>query len=64
MDENFYRARRAKLVGEFMQMKKLRLYRSAAARVRQIAKLDEEQLGEKPEKTMAVFGYSELLRKI
>lgn len=63
MDQELYRARRAKLVGEFLNMKKLRLYRSAAARVRQIAKLDEEQLGEKPEKTLAVFGYSELIRK-
>ena len=64
MDENFYRARRAKLVGEFMQMKKLRLYRSAAARVRQIAELDYQFDGTPIEKTKALFYYDQLIKKI
>jgi len=57
-----YRARRAKLVSEFLRMKQLRLYRSAAARVRQIAKLDYEFDGVPIEKTKAIFDYENLIK--
>lgn len=60
MDEQFYNARRAKLVSEFMRLKKLRLYRSAAARVRMIAKLDKDECGIDQKKTLADFRYDEL----
>ena len=60
MIEQDYKARRAKLVGEFFRLKKLRLNRSAAARVRMIAKLDFEQCGTPEKKTLADFRYEEL----
>lgn len=56
-----YAARRAKLVSEFIMLKKKRLYRSAAARVRQIAQLDFEEDGTPIEKTKAIFNYKELV---
>ena len=57
-----YRARRAKLVSEFLRMKQLRLYRSAAARVRQIAKLDFEFDHTPIERTKALFNYDKLIK--
>ena len=62
MLEQDYNARRAKLVGEFLRLKKLRLYRSAAARVRMIAKLDHEFDGTPIEKTYKIFDYENLLK--
>ena len=57
-----YRTRRAELINAFYQLKKLRLNRSAAARVRQIAKLDLEFDNIPMERTKALFNYSELLK--
>ena len=62
MIDSDYRARRAKLVNEFLHMKKLRLYRSAAARVRQIAELDFKFDGTPVEKTKAIFYYDQLTK--
>lgn len=62
MLEQDYQARRAKLVSEFLHLKKLRLYRSAAARVRQIAKLDNDYDGTAIEKTYAIFDYANLMK--
>ena len=63
MLEQDYYDRRAKLVGEFFNLKRLRLYRSAAARVRQIAKLDYDYDGRPIEKTKAIFDYDSLMKK-
>lgn len=57
-----YHARRAKLVSEFLHLKRLRLNRSAAARVRQIAQLDHDYDGTPIEKTKALFHYDELIK--
>ena len=62
MNPEEYRQRRAELINAFYRLKQLRLNRSAAARVRQIAKLDQEYDGTDPAKTRAVFGYNELIK--
>ena len=62
MIEQDYHARRAKLLSDFYRLKSLRLYRSAAARVRMIAKLDFEWAGTPIEKTKSLFYYDELIK--
>ena len=62
MNPEEYRTRRAELINAFYRLKQLRLNRSAAARVRQIAKLDQEYDGTDPSKTKAIFNYSELMK--
>ena len=62
MTEVFYHQRRGQLLEEFYRMKSLGLNRSAAARVRKIAKLDLEFDSIPIEKTYQVFGYQELMR--
>lgn len=62
MNPEEYRQRRAELINAFYRLKQLRLNRSAAARVRQIAKLDLEFDNTPIEKTKALFHYSELMK--
>lgn len=62
MSPQDYTARRARLLGEFLRLRDLRLYRSAAARVRMIAKLDYEHDGTPIEKTKHNFDYNELMK--
>lgn len=63
MDEQLYRTRRTKLLDEYFFLKHKRLYRSAAARVRQIAKLDLEYGNIPIEKTKRLFDYDNLIKK-
>ena len=60
MNEQYYKIHRAKLIREFYFLKGKRLNRSAAARVRLIAKLDHEQNGTPIEETKRLFKYDEL----
>ena len=62
LDPQTYSVRRAKLVSDYNRLLKLRLNRSAAARVRQIAQLDFEYDGTDPNKTKAIFNYDQLMR--
>ena len=62
MNPEEYRTRRAELINAFYRLKQLRLNRSAAARVRQIAKLDLEYDGTPIEKTKALFDYNQLMK--
>lgn len=61
MIEQDYHARRAKLISEFYRLKRLRLNRSAAARVRMIADLDFRFDGTPVERTKSLFHYQELI---
>ena len=62
MTEQEFTHRRAALVRDFVRLKQLRLFRCAAARVRQIAKLDFYYDGTPIEKTKSVFRYTELMK--
>jgi hypothetical protein len=62
MNPEEYRTRRAELINAYYRLKQLRLNRSAAARVRQIAQLDLEFDNIPIERTKALFNYGELLK--
>lgn len=63
MNETAYTARRAELIEQFLLCKQKRLWLSAKARVRAIAKLDQEQHGISPKETYRNFYYDQLGRK-
>ena len=58
-----YTTRRAKLISEFNFLKSMRLFRSAAARIRKIADLDYEYDNIPREKTKQLFNYKEIYNK-
>ena len=62
MTEKTYHTRRAELLDEYMRMKRLRLYRSAAARARKIADLDFAYDGTPRNKTLNIFEHDKLMR--
>ena len=62
MDRKTYYIRRNKLIEEFLFLKEKHLPRSAAARVREIAKLDHEFTGEDIEKVKRNFYYDQLMK--
>lgn len=63
MNNEAYRTLRAMLVKEFYNLMKHKLWRSAKARVRKIAKLDNEQHGIEIEQTYELFDYNKIGRK-
>ncbi len=63
MNNEAYRTLRAMLVNEYYNLMKHKLWRSAKARVRKIAKLDNEQYGIDVEHTYELFDYNKIGRK-
>ena len=63
MNNEAYRTLRAMLVNEYYNLMKHKLWRSAKARVRKIAKLDNEQHGIDVEHTYELFEYYKIGRK-
>ena len=57
MSPKVYAKRRAELLKEYLEMKRMRLYLCARARVRKIAKLDFEYDGTPIEETYRRFDY-------
>ena len=62
MNNEAYRTLRAMLVNEYYNLMKHKLWRSAKARVRKIAKLDNEQYGIDVEHTYELFEYYKIGR--
>lgn len=63
MNNEAYRTLRAMLVNEYYNLMKHKLWRSAKAMVRKIAKLDNEQHGIEIEQTYELFEYYKIGRK-
>lgn len=63
MNNEAYRTLRAMLVNDYYNLMKHKLWRSAKARVRKLAKLDNEQYGIDVEHTYELFEYYKIGRE-